>query len=332
MIPEIKGGVTARPKVRADINSVRTVRLPGRMQEKTAEPSETQQSVLPDTGYDALSKVSVGAIPSDYVGSAVTRDPTMTASGKTVTAPAGYYTEPQTKNVADGALADPAISVSAGGLITAQASVGTAGYLAAGSTKSKTQQLSTQAGKTVTPTNVEQIAVAAGKYTTGDVKVAPQSSGPDTSDATATAADIAAGKTAYIADGSKATGTVTERYSTDITTLTPTALGGGVSASPGIYRSAATWRDPNLIAANVRYGKTVVGVAGTFTQLTSGAAGAGDILSGKKAFVNGSQITGTLVVPTLHIDAKTTTLDSSANSISFTGLSAEPEFFAVTAQ
>ena len=96
----------------------------------------------------------------------------MTASGKTVTAPAGYYSAAQTKDVADGALADPTITVSSGGLITAQASVGTAGYLAAGSSKSKTQQLSTQAGKTVTPTNVEQIAVAAGKYVTGDVKVA----------------------------------------------------------------------------------------------------------------------------------------------------------------
>lgn len=332
MIPEIKGGVTARPKVRADIGSLRTVRLPANLQEKSVSPSETAQTVGPDAGYEALSQVAVGAIPSDYVGSGVTRDPSMTASGKTVTAPAGYYTEPQTKNVADGELADPSISVSAGGLITAQASVGTAGYLAAGSSKSKTQQISTQAGKTVTPTNVEQIAVAAGKYTTGDVKVAPQSSGPDTSDATATAADIAAGKTAYIADGSKATGNVTERDSTDLAVLTPTALGGGVSAPAGIYRSAATKRDTQLVAANVRYGKTVFGVQGTFTQISSGAAAAGDIVSGKKAYANGSLITGSLVVPTLHIDTKTATLASAAASISFTGLSAEPEFFAVQAQ
>ena len=339
MIPEINGAVKSPTAVRgnaeyehkigAAIGAVRAIYLPGRLQEKSVSPSETAQTVGPDAGYEALSQVSVGAIPSDYVGSAVTRDPTMTASGKTVTAPAGYYTEPQTKNVADGALADPAISVSAGGLITAQASVGTAGYLAAGSSKSKTQQLSTQAGKTVTPSNVEQIAVEAGKYVTGDIKVAPQSSGPDTSDATATASDIAYGKTAYIADGSKATGNVTERDFTDLVDLTPTALGGGVSAPAGIYRTAAAKRDAQLVAANVRYGKTIFGVSGSYTQIASGAAAAGDIVSGKMAYANGSLITGSLVVPTPHIEVLTKTLSSMRSSISFTGLLDEPDFFAV---
>ena len=75
-------------------------------------PSATAQTVVPDAGYEALSQVAVGAIPSDYVGSGVTRDPAMTASGKKVTAPAGYYTEAQEKSVADGELADPSISVS----------------------------------------------------------------------------------------------------------------------------------------------------------------------------------------------------------------------------
>ena len=60
-----------------------------------------------------------------------------------------------------GEQATPEIEVSDSGLITA-----TAGD------KSATKQLSTQIGKTITPGAEEQIAVAAGKYVTGDVIVA----------------------------------------------------------------------------------------------------------------------------------------------------------------
>lgn len=67
-------------------------------------------------------------------------------------------------------VATPTISVSAGGLITATTQQGK-GYVPGGS-KSATQQLPTQGAKTVTPTTTEQIAVASGTYTTGDVKVA----------------------------------------------------------------------------------------------------------------------------------------------------------------
>lgn len=66
--------------------------------------------------------------------------------------------------------ATPSISVSSGGLITATTTQ-SSGIVASGS-KSATQQLTTQAAKTVTPTTAEQIAVASGTYTTGDVKVA----------------------------------------------------------------------------------------------------------------------------------------------------------------
>lgn len=54
----------------------------------------------------------------------------------------------------------PSITVSSGGLVTASANG-----------KSGTRQLTTQAGKTVTPTKAEQTAVAAQTYTTGAVKV-----------------------------------------------------------------------------------------------------------------------------------------------------------------
>lgn len=68
------------------------------------------------------------------------------------------------------AQATPVISVSAGGLITASANQ-SSGIVQAGS-KSATDQLATQAAKTVTPGTAQQTAVPAGVYTTGAVTVA----------------------------------------------------------------------------------------------------------------------------------------------------------------
>ena len=67
-------------------------------------------------------------------------------------------------------VATPMIDVSAGGLITAKTEQ-EKGYVPGG-TKSATQQLTTQAAKTVTPGTTAQTAVASGRYTTGDVQVA----------------------------------------------------------------------------------------------------------------------------------------------------------------
>ena len=70
-------------------------------------PSESQQTetVSPGTGYDGLSSVAVtvGAISSSYVGSDITRRSSsdLSASGATVTAPAGYYSSSASKTIPD---------------------------------------------------------------------------------------------------------------------------------------------------------------------------------------------------------------------------------------
>lgn len=80
------------------------------------------------------------------------------------------YGNPLTGTMPEVAQATPSISVSSSGLITANAAQD-AGHVAAG-TKSATKQLTTQAGKTVTPTTNRQTAVSSGRYTTGAVYVA----------------------------------------------------------------------------------------------------------------------------------------------------------------
>jgi len=99
----------------------------------------------------------------------------LTASGATVTVPAGHYAAQATKSVTTATQATPSITVSASGLITAKATQ-SAGYVSYG-TKQATKQLTTQAGSTVTPTAAEQTVVEAGTYVTGDIKVAAVESG-----------------------------------------------------------------------------------------------------------------------------------------------------------
>lgn len=168
-------------------------------------PTESQQTaqVTADEGYDALQEVdvTVGAVSSTYVGSGIDRNDStdLTASGAAVTAPAGYYESAATKSVASGSATTPATSITANpsisvnsstGVITATASATksvtptvSAGYVSSGTagtitvSGSNTSQLSTQAAATITPTTSEQTAVAAGKYTTGAVKVAAMPSG-----------------------------------------------------------------------------------------------------------------------------------------------------------
>ncbi len=111
----------------------------------------------------------------------------LTASGATVTVPAGYYASQATKSVSSGSAKTPAttitknptISVDSAGKITASVSgtqsvtpTVTAGYVSSGTagtitvSGSATKQLTTKAATTYTPTTSNQ-TIASGTYLTG---------------------------------------------------------------------------------------------------------------------------------------------------------------------
>ena len=201
---------------------------------KSATPSETAQTIEPDEGYDALAEVEVGAISSTYVGSGITQRSSsdLTASGATVSVPSGYYASNASKAISNGSATTPATTITANPTISVNSSTGvitattsktqsvtptvSAGYVSSGTagtitvSGSNTSNLSTQAGTTITPTESQQTAVAAGKYTLGDVKVGAISS-------------------TYVGSG------ITQRSSTDLT-----ASGATVTVPAGYYASQAT--------------------------------------------------------------------------------------------
>jgi hypothetical protein len=138
------------------------------LQEKSVTPSESVQVVTSDDGYDALSSVTVDAVSSNYVGSGVDR------VGATTIVPT---TTSQ-------------IAVHAGSYVTGDIEVAAVESV-------EVENLDTEISEQ--DLLIEQIQAAL------EGKVAP-SGGIDTSDATATATDIANGKTAYV-NGNKIVGT-----------------------------------------------------------------------------------------------------------------------------
>lgn len=225
-------------------------------QSKTISPSTSVQTVTADSGYDALSDVTVNAIQTETksVTSNGTYKPTNGKyfSSVTVNVPSETFNT-QTKTVTP-TESTQTVSPDNGynGLSTVTVNPISSTYIGSA--------VPTKGSTTITPSTSAQIAVSAGTYVTGNITVAAiPNNYVDTSDATAAASDIIQNKTAYI-KGKKVTGTMPSKGAA---TITPTTTNQTINAGQYLSGAQTIKGDGNLVPENIISGKSIFGVSGS---------------------------------------------------------------------
>ena len=264
------------------------------LQSKSVTPTKQQQAITPDAGYYGLSDVTVGAIPAAYQDvSSTTAAAGDVLTGKVFVTSAGAVTTGTMAN--NGAVNKT---------LTAQEQ----NYTIPKGYHSGTGSVSiSPESKTATPTKSQQtISPTAGKVLTSVVVEPIPTQYVDTSDATATAAQILDGATAYV-DGELVEGTmpnngaVTETLDSATTSYTVPAgyhSGTGKVSVSLETKSATPTKSPQTISPST--GKllssvSVAAIPDAYQDVTGVTAVAADVLTGKVIVsATGEEINGTM--------------------------------------
>ena len=263
------------------------------LQSKSITPTKSQQNVTPDSGYYGLSDVTVAAIPAAY------QDVT------SVTAVAGDVLANKIIVTSDGTVTTGTMPNN--GAVSQKLDTATTSYAvpAGYHNGSGTVSITTET-KSATPSKKQQTVIPTEGSVLSSVTVnAIPAEYADTSDATATAAQILTGQTAYVA-GEKVTGTMPNNSPAATVLDTETASytipagyhDGTGSVSLSLETKSAT---PTKVQQTIEpsEGKvlssvTVKAIPAQYVDTSTGNAVAGDILTGKTAFVNGAAVTGSM--------------------------------------
>lgn len=207
-------------------NDVPQVNIPLNPGPGTAVFTDTNDATL-DSGDKMLNGVTAYAGGTKYTGTITSKSSSdLSASGATVTAPAGYYASNASKSVASGSATAPgtisgtSASVSTGtNVLTLTKTVSvtpsvTAGYVANGTAGNSSVSLSatvtTKAAATITPGTSNQ-TIASGTYLTGAQTIA--------GDADLVAGNIKSGVTIFGVSGSLSAATISQDGVTKILSI-----------------------------------------------------------------------------------------------------------------
>ena len=263
------------------------------LQSKTVTPTKAQQPITADEGYYGLSDVTVKAIPEAYQDvTAVTATAADVLATKVIVDATGRVTTGTMPN--NGAVSKTLDATTTSYAVPAGYHSGT------GSVSIVTET------KTLTPTKQQQVVPAtSGKVISSVTVAAIPGNYIDTTDATATAATILDGETAYVG-GVKVEGSMPNNGAVEKTlTVTETSYTvpegyhngeGTVIIVPEQKTVHPTRSEQNVTptTGKVLSKVTVGAIPANLIDTTDATAEASDILSGKIAYVNGVKVTGSM--------------------------------------
>lgn len=264
------------------------------LQSKTVTPTKAQQPITADEGYYGLSDVTVKAIPEAYQDvTAVTATAADVLATKVIVNATGKVTTGTMPN--NGAVSKTLDAATTSYAVPAGYHSGT------GSVRIVTET------KTLTPTKKQQVVPAtSGKVISSVTVAAIPGNYIDTTDATATAATILDGETAYVG-GVKVEGTMPNNGAAE-KTLTATEAsytipegyhnGEGTVIIVPEQKTVQPTRSEQSVTpttGKVLSKVTVGAIPANLIDTTDATAEASDILSGQTAYVNGAKVTGSMV-------------------------------------
>lgn len=329
----------------------------------TITPSESSQTFT-HSGYDGYDTVICNAISSTYVGSGITTRSSidLSASGATVTVPAGYYEEQATKSVTTMTLPTAASSSATSGY-TSKAIISRStsdqyinippGYNSAGGY----YKISAVANMTL-PTAASATSSGTSKATisrsTSDQYINIPTGYNDTASyykISAVANGSATGPTSLSGTSATvSTGTNTLTLTKTGITTTPTVSAGYVSSATAstatvtltasvTTKAAATYypstSDQSISASQYLTGAQTIKAVTTTNLIAANikknvVVEVGDVNDSDRIISVTGTYEGSGGGSNLQVGTATTTPSSASSSISFTGLSGEPTSFVVT--